>query len=145
VAEVPDGELTVVAHPVSRQAAAYDDVATPLEAKFSIPYTTAFTLLHGEPGVDAFAAVDDEARELARRVRVRMDPSLAESELALLAGGTELARVHAARGSPERPMSAEQLAAKVGALAGDRLEAAFSGDQRPVEWVLDLIKGTRGS
>ena len=34
----PDGPLTVLAHPVSRQAAG-DEVATPLQAKFSIPYT----------------------------------------------------------------------------------------------------------
>src|SRR5262245_58351771 len=45
--EVPDGPLTVIAHPVSRQAAGYDGVETPLQAKFSIPYTTAYTLLHG--------------------------------------------------------------------------------------------------
>ena len=54
----PDGPITVLAHPVSRQAASYDAVETPLQAKFSIPYTTAFTLLHGGPRVDDFAALD---------------------------------------------------------------------------------------
>ena len=77
----PDGPLTVLAHPVSRQAAGYDAVETPLQAKFSIPYTTAFTLLHGGPRVDDFAALDPEAqpspsasrphRRRARRVGVR--------------------------------------------------------------------------
>src|SRR4051812_6756395 len=43
VGAVPDGALVVLAHPVSRQAAGYDAVETPLQAKFSIPYTTAHT------------------------------------------------------------------------------------------------------
>ena len=38
---------------------------TPLQAKFSIPYTTAFTLLHGGPRVDDFAALDPEAQRLS--------------------------------------------------------------------------------
>jgi 2-methylcitrate dehydratase PrpD len=119
---VPDGPLTVLAHPVSRQAAAYDDVETPLQAKFSIPYTTAFTLLHGGPRVDDFAALDPEARALAQRIAIRTDPALQESEFALLAGDEELARVDAARGSPQHPLSPEELAAKVRELAGDRFD-----------------------
>ena len=41
------------------------------------------------------------------------------SEFALHDGVTEIARVKAARGSPERPMDAEALATKVSALTGD--------------------------
>ena len=51
----------------------YDAVETPLQAKFSIPYTTAFTLLHGGPRVDDFAALDPEAQALAERITVRTD------------------------------------------------------------------------
>ena len=112
----------MLAHPVSRQAAGYDAVETPLQAKFSIPYTTAFTLLHGGPRVDAFAALDPAARELAARIEVRTDPALGESEFALLAGDEELARVDAARGSPEHPLAADELRAKVRDLAGDRFD-----------------------
>jgi 2-methylcitrate dehydratase PrpD len=125
--EPPAGPLVVLAHPVSRQAAAYDDVSTPLEAKFSIPYTTAFTLLHGPPDVDSFGGVDQAARELAARITVRTDPGLRESEFALLAGDDELARVQAARGSPENPLSPAELAAKVQSLAGDRLDGVLDG------------------
>ena len=85
-------------------------VETPLQAKFSIPYTTAFTLLHGGPRVDDFAALDDAAQELAERIEVRTDPALGESEFALLAGDEELARVDAARGSPQHPLSPERAA-----------------------------------
>ena len=45
------------------------------------------------------------------------DATLRESEFALLAGGEALARTTAALGSPQQPLSAEALAAKVEALA----------------------------
>jgi 2-methylcitrate dehydratase PrpD len=124
---VPEGPLVVLAHPVSRQAAGYDGVETPLQAKFSIPYTTAFTLLHGGPRVDDFAALDPEVQALAERIAVRTDRALGESEFALLAGDEELARVDAARGSPQHPLSPEDLRAKVRDLAGDRLDGALDG------------------
>ena len=128
----PDGPITVLAHPVSRQAAGYDAVETPLQAKFSIPYTTAFTLLHGGPRVDDFAALDPDAQALAERITVETDPALGESEFALLAGGDELARVDAARGSPLHPLSPDDLRAKVHDLAGDRFdELPASGGRAP--------------
>ena len=134
---MPDGPLTVLAHPVSRQAAGYDAVETPLQAKFSIPYTTAFTLLHGGPRVDDFAALDPEAQRLAERIAVRTDPALAESEFALLAGDEELARVDAARGSPQHPLSPDELAAKVHDLAGDRFDD-FADDEPAAELITRL-------
>ena len=139
VGEVPDGPLVVLAHPVSRQAAGYDDVETPLQAKFSIPYTTAYTLLHSGPRVDAFEAVDHAARKLAARIEVRTDTALRESEFALLAGGEELARVDAARGSPEHPLGAEELRAKVRDLAGERLDGVLDDPGRPAVALLAAV------
>jgi 2-methylcitrate dehydratase PrpD len=131
------GAIEAVVHPVSRRAAPYDDVETPLQAKFSIPYTTAFTLLHGPPTVDAFATVEPAARALAReRVGVRTDPALAEPETVLRVDGAEAARVTAALGSPERRMDAAGLAAKVHALAGDRLDGVLDDPRRPAGEVL---------
>ena len=127
---VPDGPLTVLAHPISRQAAAYDGVETPLQAKFSIPYTTAYTLLHGPPDVRAFAALDRAAQALSERIAVRTDADLRESEFLLLAGGERLAHTTAAQGSPEHPLSAEALAAKVRGLA-PRLGGALDDARRP--------------
>jgi 2-methylcitrate dehydratase PrpD len=133
--EVPDGPLTVLAHPVSRQAAGYDAVETPLQAKFSIPYTTAYTLLHGPPDVQSFAALDPAALALARRIGVRSDGDLRESEFVLLAGSEELAHTTAARGSPEHPLSAEALAAKVRGLAPG-LDGALDDARRPAAELL---------
>jgi 2-methylcitrate dehydratase PrpD len=132
-----DRGVEAVVHPLSRQAAPYDDAETPLQAKFSIPYTVAFTLLHGPPNVDAFAAVEPAARALARaRVRVTTDPALAESEAVLRLDGAEAARVASALGSPERPMDESQLAVKVRNLAGGRLEGALGDPTRPAAEVL---------
>ncbi|MDX6674827.1 MAG: hypothetical protein QOH11_2245 [Solirubrobacteraceae bacterium] len=132
-----DRGVEAVVHPLSRQAAPYDDAETPLQAKFSIPYTVAFTLLHGPPNVDAFAAVEPAARALARaRVRVTTDPALAESEAVLRLDGAEAARVATALGSPERPMDESQLAVKVRNLAGGRLEGALGDPTRPAAEVL---------
>jgi 2-methylcitrate dehydratase PrpD len=128
--EIPDGPLTVIAHPVSRQAAGYDGVETPLQAKFSIPYTTAYTLLRGPPDVRAFAVLDTEAQALAETISVRTDADLRESEFLLLAGHDLLAHTTAARGSPERPLDAESLAAKVRSLAPG-LDGALDDARRP--------------
>jgi 2-methylcitrate dehydratase PrpD len=134
------GRLEVVVHPVALQTAWRTDVATGLEAKFSIPYLTAFTLLHGEPRVESFAAVDTEARALAAdRVAVRTDPGLGESEARIVAGGVELARVDAALGSPARPMDEPARAAKVRALAGDRLAGALDDADRPARELLAAL------
>jgi 2-methylcitrate dehydratase PrpD len=132
---IPDGPLTVVAHPVSRQAAGYDAVETPLQAKFSIPYTTAYTLLHGPPDVRAFAALDSRAQALSERIAVRTDRDLRESEFLLLSGHDLLAHTTAARGSPERPLDADALAAKVQDLAPG-LDGALADGRRPAAELL---------
>jgi 2-methylcitrate dehydratase PrpD len=122
----PGGPLTLVVHPRSLQAAAIGAPASPLEAKFSLPYLAAFGLLHGPPGVGSFAAVDPDALALAaERISVRVDGGLLESEARLLAGNDELGKVESARGSPARPLGGDEHAAKVRSLAGDRLAGAL--------------------
>jgi 2-methylcitrate dehydratase PrpD len=139
------GSGTVTVHRRSRQAAPLDDVDSGLEAKFSIPYTVAYTLLYGAPTVESFASVDPEARGLAARINVEVDDSLQQSEAILAwSGGTSPIeiRVDAARGSPEHPMTDEQLDAKVRSLAGTRLDGALEDLARPAAEVLALVEGT---
>ena len=129
----------MVVHPRARAAARYDDVENGLEAKFSIPYLTAYTLLHGPPtALAAFAAVDPDARALAaERVRVRTDETLGEAEAVLLGGSDEeLARVPASSGSPDNPLPPERLRAKIRALAQDSLDGALADPERPVAELL---------
>jgi 2-methylcitrate dehydratase PrpD len=132
----PEARLTVAVHPLSRQAAALDEVADGLQAKFSIPYVTAYALLHGAPGLDAFGHVDNETAALARRVRVRTDAALGAAEAIVEVDGRAAARITAPRGSPANPLDAAALAAKVRALAGDALDGALDDPQRPAAALL---------
>lgn len=133
--------LTVTVHPRARQAAPYDDVVDGLQAKFSIPYTVAYTLLHGPPSDPRnFREVDDEARALAReRIRISEDLTMAENGAALGQEGTEIARVDAATGSPARPMSEDELTRKLdllgaGHLAGTLDDLAVSARELVALW-----------
>jgi 2-methylcitrate dehydratase PrpD len=126
-----DGPLTLAVHPLARAAAPIDDPDDGLQAKFSLPYLVAFALERGAPGVDDFESADPEIRAAGARFEITSDASLGEQEAVLSAGGEEVARVTAALGSPERPMSAEQLAAKVRSLAGDRLDDILNDPDRP--------------
>jgi 2-methylcitrate dehydratase PrpD len=137
------GPATVRVHPRARQAAPYDDVTTGLAAKFSIPYTVAFTLLHGPP-VDpsCFASVEPRARRLAaERVRIELDATLPENAAALVLAGHAPVEVDAPLGSPANPMDEDALAAKVRRLAGDRFGGVFEAAEPPYGELLALISG----
>jgi 2-methylcitrate dehydratase PrpD len=131
-------EIVVTVHPVCLHAASLGpDVADGLQAKFSIPYLTAYALLHGPPRVGSFTAVDQDARRVAERVAVRTDAALLESEALLDVDGERVARVEAALGSPARPMDAARLQAKLEDLAGDRLDGVLDDLEAPVAHVVD--------
>jgi 2-methylcitrate dehydratase PrpD len=118
-------QLSVTVNPLARQAAHLDMVSDGMSAKFSIPYCVAHTLIHGPPGVDAFASAQDATCERSRLVSVALDASLPEFGAVLTLAGRELARVRCPRGAPERPLPAAELSAKVAKLGGDRLIAVL--------------------
>jgi len=135
-----DGEpLVVVVNPVARQAAHIDVVETGLEAKFSIPYCVAHTLSRGRPRLRDFAAVDPETCRLAAGVSVEVEAALPEFGAVLKAGDTELARVAGPSGSPSRPASAADLAAKVRDLAGARLNGLLDDLDAPAAVALAVL------
>ena len=124
--------IDVVVHPVSLHAAVIADPEDGLEAKFSIPYLVASTLLRGAPTVESFRDVDPDARSLAStRIRVRTDEALLESEAVIELDGERVAGIEAAVGSPARPMDEQRLQAKVRALAGQRLDAMLEDPAAP--------------
>lgn len=123
--------VTVTVHPVSRQAAALDDVSDGLGAKFSIPYLTAFALLYGAPGVDDFAAVDEPAALFGARIAVRTDPALDQDETLLAIDGQPRAHVRHPRGCPANPLDEAALTAKLHALAGTALDGTLDDRSRP--------------
>jgi 2-methylcitrate dehydratase PrpD len=134
------GPLAVIVHPLERQAAWRDEVDDGLEAKFSLPYLAAYTVLHGLPTVASFGGTDEAARDLARMsVAVRTDASLGEWEARIECAGREAGRIEAALGSPERPLDATRLRAKLAELAGDRLDGALDDETAPAAGLLRRI------
>jgi 2-methylcitrate dehydratase PrpD len=124
--------VAVFVHPVARQAASFDDVGDGLQAKFSIPYLVAFTMLHGPPRVSDFDRVDEPAQALAQeRVTVSVDPALGELEARIELDRRTASQVISPLGSPARPMDATGLADKVRALAGERLEGVLDDLSAP--------------
>ncbi len=124
--------VTVTVHPISRQAAAFDDVSDGLEAKFSIPYLTAYALLYGPPGVEDLAIVDEPAALLATRITVDTDPALDQDEALLAIEGRPAARVRHPRGCPANRLDGAALHAKIHALAGTALDGALDDPRRAV-------------
>jgi 2-methylcitrate dehydratase PrpD len=120
----PPESVEVVVHPVGRQAAHLDAVSDGLSAKFSIPYCVAFTLLYGPPRACDFSSLDPAAAQRAAQVRVSEDVSLPQFGAELRSATQTLVRVDAPRGAPERPLTSEDLRAKVTELAGPRLLTA---------------------
>jgi 2-methylcitrate dehydratase PrpD len=133
----PPIEVTVP--PISLQAAWVIDPRDGLQAKFSIPYLTAFALLHGRPDISSFGGVDEIAKGLGRSVSVSSNSGMAASE-GLLSLDGERFEVTAALGSPQRPMTEEALAAKRRDLAGERLEGALDAPRRPAVELLEAIE-----
>lgn len=136
-----EGHGIVVVHPVSRQAAPYDDVSTGLEAKFSIPYTTAQAMLHGAPDLHSFDRVIEPVQSLARRITVRTDDTLEPNAAVLVwqSGEEFVFRVDHARGSPSFPMTREERAAKVTSLAGPQLLGVLDDPSLMARKVADVL------
>jgi 2-methylcitrate dehydratase PrpD len=111
---------------------------TGLEAKFSLPYAIATTLLDVRPGIESFtdeAVARPEAQALLARVEVDATPggdSLLSGDVAIeltLADGSTLATtLDLPPGSPARPPSADELAAKVADCAGEQADEILALD-----------------
>ena len=74
-----------------------------LEAKFSIPYLTAYALLHGAPDVEASPASIAAAAALGARIAVRTDAALGADEARLEIDGEVAARIARAARLPGQP------------------------------------------
>jgi 2-methylcitrate dehydratase PrpD len=134
-----DRRPLVVVHPVSRQAAALDEVDDGLQAKFSIPYLTAYSYLHGVPNVASFEQLDAGARRLARKIGVATDARLEQSAAVLIVDEQPVATVRAALGSPWQPMSPERHADKVADLGATDVVALLDDPELPIAELLSAL------
>jgi 2-methylcitrate dehydratase PrpD len=102
---------------------------TGLQGKFSLQYAIAATLLDGRPGIASFtdeAVARPRAQALLRRVTAEPTPGGdwlldgdAVIEVTLDDGATLRTALDVPPGAPQRPPTAEELAAKVADCAGD--------------------------
>ena len=107
----------MLAEPLARKCAP----STPINAKFSLPFTVASALVHGEITLDSFspaALAEPAVLALARRCtfRLREDWSMDRATSAAvelrLRDGALRQEILDPLGSPDRPLTGEQLGAK---------------------------------
>jgi 2-methylcitrate dehydratase PrpD len=102
--------------------------STGLEAKFSLGYALAATLLDGHPGLASFedeAVARPAAQALVERVRVETAPGggdllsgVVEVAIELAGGGTRTAAVDVPSGAPARPLDEAGMREKVADCVG---------------------------
>jgi 2-methylcitrate dehydratase PrpD len=102
----------------------HDRPATDLEAKFSMPFCAAAAIVFGRLGIDTFepaGLADARVRALMPRVEMRFDDSLDRTAPALTQSRVRIrlrdgrileASANGARGYPNRPATADELAEK---------------------------------
>ena len=134
--ELSGRDITVLVHPVARQAAHIDVPRSGLEAKFSIAYCVAHTLRHGPPRVSDFAAVQTAVAEAAAHITVQVEPSLPQFGATLVLPGAKAIEIAGPRGSPAHPATPDDLRAKIAELAGDRLDGALDDPGAPAASLL---------
>jgi 2-methylcitrate dehydratase PrpD len=129
--------------------------ATPLAAKFSVPWAVAAALVLGHAGLDAFTPValgDARIRALARHVEVAADPGMsprrpdyptARVRVTLSDGRTLATAAGVPRGDADNPVDRQVVVDKFLALAGPRLGPRRAGDVVAAVQDLDRIKSLR--
>src|SRR6185295_18842485 len=117
-----------------------------LEGKFSMPYLIARALSDGNVALEAFtdeAVRNEDVRRLLQRVDMRVDPGLqagpdgsrpASVSIRLKSGQTLVATEKFPKGSPQVPMTSEELVAKFKACA--RGVISETSCDRALRWAL---------
>jgi 2-methylcitrate dehydratase PrpD len=159
VVVVPEAGVSLVLEPEAQKKAPRSEY----EAKFSLQYSTAVMLVHGQVGVRSYmddAIADSRVRELA--AKVRYETKQFSSYPGAFPGGIRVrttdGRVLEAefpyqRGAPENPMPAEEVRAKFRENAGlslssaaiDALEEGVLGleEHDDIRAVLSILAGER--
>ena len=115
------------------------DAADGLQAKFSIPYLIAYTLLHGSPTSRASRAWTPRRRGAPRRSRCAPTAGCSSPRRAARRRPARSWRASRRRWARrERPLDAAGLERKVSGLVGDRLAGALDDPERPAAEVLAL-------
>lgn len=125
-------QITVRGSPTHLKQLAKQEVHTLLDAQFSLPYSIATSLVSGGAMLDQYtpaALQRPEVRDLARRVHLKLEASVANGDepfidVELNNGGVLTNRVLIARGDCENPLSEEELRTKFRTAAAATLSNA---------------------
>jgi 2-methylcitrate dehydratase PrpD len=123
--------IDCVVDPFASEIVTHPRPTTGLEAKFSMEYCAAVAWLDGVPGPNAFSdlrAARNDVQRLLRLVTVqRGTPDLETVTVTWANGRTDFETVRVAKGSPARPLTADERLEKVracaSALLADRFDA----------------------
>jgi 2-methylcitrate dehydratase PrpD len=113
-------QVIVRGSPTHMKQLAKQEVETTLDAQFSLPYSIATTLVSGGAMLDQYTAdalKRPEVRDLARRVRLKLEPLVEDGDepyldVELHDGRTLTDRVLIARGDCENPLPEDELRGK---------------------------------
>ena len=113
-------QVIVRGSPTHMKQLAKQEVETMLDAQFSLPYSIATTLVSGGAMLDQYTAdalKRPEVRDLARRVHLKLEPSVEDGDepyldVELNDGRTLTDRVLIARGDCENPLPEDELRGK---------------------------------
>ena len=125
-------QVVVRGSPTHLKQLGKQDVQTLLDAQMSLPYSIAVSLVSGGAMLDQYtpgALKRAEVRDLARRVHLKLEPSVANGDepyidVELNDGRVLTERVLIARGDCENPLSEDELRAKFRTAAVATLSAA---------------------
>lgn len=125
-------QVTVRGSPTHLKQLAKQEVQTLLDAQMSLPYSIAVSLVSGGAMLDQYtpqALTRTEVRDLARRVHLKLEPSVVNGDepyidVELNDGRVLTDRVLIARGDSENPLSEEELRAKFRTAAAATLDTA---------------------
>jgi 2-methylcitrate dehydratase PrpD len=138
--------LTVVGNPLLLARADRPNVTTGREAKISLQHSVAVALLRGRAGVTEFldgAVSDPLVKALRARVAAVADPATpieaATVRLTLSTGSTREITIREARGSLARPLTDDELSAKLTDLAFFGTPAVNAPALLDALWSLDRI------
>jgi 2-methylcitrate dehydratase PrpD len=117
--------------PFAKNILIYDKAKNGLEAKFCLEYCVAVAWLDGAPGIDSFSDSRSQRADVVSLAgKVRVSDAEGPDEVVTFtfrSGRKETVRVRFARGSPERPLSEDELRRKVRALCEPVIGVEASG------------------
>ncbi|MEM2534617.1 MAG: MmgE/PrpD family protein, partial [Candidatus Nezhaarchaeales archaeon] len=123
---------------------------TPAEAKFSLPYCIAIAIIDGAAGLRQFTYENlskNDVKDLIKRVRVYLDDEInmlypqklgARVKVTVRSGKTYEKVVESAKGSPENPLSKDELISKFIDLAS--LKVGFEKSKELANVIMKLEK-----